>query len=1729
MNNTLFASAFAPPEPNAQIPAETLCASDVPLVLFPVRLETRFFPLAGGAMELRVRVYPDRIHVDTHQPELTTDERTSGTQYWELDWAAGNDMAARATAWRSLATRVGSARAAWIARVLQPTNPQQRPLSPVAPGATPSVAPVFPVLPPVGPGGEHAWRHAPRARLLPDRWMAIVHSAGRVAISATSKSIDTMLAVGPSPNAAPPDADTERAILAGEKLPLDPDMLWMVDFDEAESKGMGLRITVPPETIAAGIDSLVVFGVAGSLTTGETTEQLADLLDAHHYTDGLEFLRFGTPTNNTDDRRSAYGAEDSDHARSFGHEVVADAATAPNALRVGTALGLPLARIPSTLGKVAQASLDHDRDLRSMNAALWQVSWGYFLTNMVGSQIGISPAVLDWARGHFLDFVRSGGPFPGLRCGSQPYGLLPVTSLDLWSPASGDPIAPGEATLRNLLVDLREKVWRPVVNTVPRVGLRQSPADPDADLADVMRTDGIAHGAFTRRAIGRHYLSHLYAIGGQDFTAISQQQDAIAGRMVQLLNLTATAPNRASQLFHAPLQTLTAPVVQAGEISPWQPLQPNYIGALLAAPTIQAVIDARPQPDAVDQMTSLLHMLLRHAMLREIANAAARLQAAAPGADLATLLRDVELVDLVDIAPVNRVLQTPPKNVHWKRLLDLAAPGLPAGATIRQYLEGLTTFRTPAVSSLGEFRKSLMHLQSMDTESLQLLALSTLDLSSHRLDAWITSFATRRLASMTANGPKGQLVGAYGWVENLRPATPPNPLPPASIPPGEQGTIYPLAKDSGFIHAPSLTHASTAALLRNAHLGPAGVPSADSPFAIDLSSRRVREAARLLDGVRSGQPLGALLGYRLERRLHDLRLDAFIPALRRIAPLVVRERETTPARADALGADNVVDALALLRFYQMPDDHTIAIALQAVPSTVDQRAQAEGEIGALIDAVDGLTDALTAEAAYQMVRGNTSRLASTLSAIAKGDAVPPELEVARMPRSGNSITHRVVVLFSGTSNAGGGWSNTTARGVNERWLNAWVRAQLGDARKVRCTVERIDDATGAVAATAVFMLQDVLPLGPLDFVYFAQPAGTQGGQAAAPCYAEQLVLYHARRRPNGFGGDATLRLQHARPTDLAAGETTLYDVLEQARTVRRVFERARALRPEDLAPPDRASATPLDLVEFTTRAGRYETALNTAHKNLAKLAAAAATTPADDLRSAMLALGNFGIAPALPAIAVGDTPEIRATLARQAASLLKISQPRLDQCLALRTQPTPADPRVQYDQLVARARAVYGAEFTPLPNFTLDATAASELTRALAASTQQQGGDALAVHGWFTRSSRVREPLSRLGSCLQRSEVLASGARLALSVAQLPFDEKERWVGLPPLDGQDLPHSKLSLVVQPLLPLNAAQPLCGLFIDEWVDVVPSREETTALAFQCDPPNSFAPQSVLLAVPPVPGQAWTTETLRRVLVETLDLAKLRAIDSSRLGAAAQYLPAFYVPFNAADDAVSTDFAPLNAVPPPVPSMLPGLAVAITTPAEAATIGRNVQISGTVGPVSTVDAIRIQFGPSGPTVTATLGADGSSWSWSGTLPNVVRPGQSFPIIVTASGVITSSTTGGATVGKPVSGKAVVKVVLENVTPVLSVDPFPASIAVSQVPYPTILSGSIAEGTGTLYAPDVRYRIGTGPLNAVAVANGRWSVPISLPAGENVITVQATDAFASMTGFQKTINVVLQGQGA
>src|SRR4029079_2261509 len=111
-------------------------------------------------------------------------------------------------------------------------------------------------------------------------------------------------------------------------------------------------------------------------------------------------------------------------------------------------------------------------------------------------------------------------------------------------------------------------------------------------------------------------------------------------------------------------------------------------------------------------------------------------------------------------------------------------------------------------------------------------------------------------------------------------------------------------------------------ILRSARLTHDPEDSGSPALDIDLSSGRVRAALRIIEGIRGGQPLGALLGYRLERWLHErshpgLELDRYVYVLRTVAPLRTAKLTgptagAVPSALESVAAANVVDGVRLL-------------------------------------------------------------------------------------------------------------------------------------------------------------------------------------------------------------------------------------------------------------------------------------------------------------------------------------------------------------------------------------------------------------------------------------------------------------------------------------------------------------------------------------------------------------------------------------------------------------------------------------------------------------------------------------------------------------------------------------------------------------------------------------------------------------------------------------------------
>jgi hypothetical protein len=1459
----------------AELAADPVAAlgGEHPIALLPVRIETRFTG-SPGAHELLVRVYPDELHVDDHEPGLTDYEVDAARAYWERVWRAGTgDVEAERAAFAALADRVGTSRASWVARATEP-DPSGRPAA-ATPDGVPLASP--PVLKPAPRVPEEFSRPA-HATVLPDRWAVLGYRGGAEVARAFGSLVPDRLQVGPSPDLRLPDSPE------GEAPPVEDGLRWLVDFAAAESVGMGIRVPLADER---GFDRLVVLGVRVSLDPGASADRLEVLLGSHRYTRGLGYLRRGTPTNNTDAARAGATAVPA-AGELFDLERSPPGGPNGNAERTARALGAE----PGALERLLHARDADDLDARRMHVALWPATAGYVLETLMAPGIGDRDVAV--VREQFVTHVRGGGPLPSLRVGRQPYGLLPVTSLARWRAGPGDDDR--HATIVRLLRNLAHEWLARARTDVPHVG--RPGGDPDQELLTILGREALSRRYRVRPVRGMR-LAHASApLSGRPLDPAGQP---LADAVLELLDARDVDMRLRRMEFDPRAARIRRPLVHHGALSETEPVPPpegqpsNYLRWLADR---RERTGGFPGPDA----NALLFALLQHSLTLADADAGVRFEdrvsVVARKAEL-----EPELVDGQDAAPT-----TPTLPAFLARPVSEVSGGAVASRQpVGEFLAGATRAQVAALGLphvLDAFdrasaaRTAVRELASRPSAVLDRVARELLDVCSFRLDAWITSYASRRLDQLRAQTPAGVHLGGYAWVENLRPK--PAQAPVAGLPPGETGPLVADPTNAGFVHAPSLGHATAAAILRGAHLGDAPAGENGGPSTIDLSSDRVRRAMWIVDGVRQGQPVGALLGYRIERGLHDrsrpgLELDRFIRPLRALAPLVAARREDVPETVEAVegvAATNVVDGLALLRMWQA-DPSVVDGALAG--STPPERAAVTAELTALADAVDAVSDLLLAESVLQLANGSPSRAAASIDALGSGTAPIPELEVAATPRHGRAHTYRVLTMLPAGTDPAPGWEAGAGRPrrVAEPRLDRLAGTLLGPARNVRAAAGLVGP-DGSAVDVREFEL-DRLGLCPLDLVYDGE--GAAGASAVEALVADRFVA-EAGVVPDGtrvellHPGDPDWPGDAWPPTALA-----LNDAIAIAAALRDVIGGSRPASATDLVGPAATAPPGSDEDELAARAEAAAEEFGRAAGELADALAGAAAAPDDRavarVRTALAALGGFGT-PGAPAAArrttgpgVNDPEgEGRALLADAAA----VAEATAARAARLAAAGTAAE----------RLSALFGERFVVAPVFA--AAAPGELEAALDAGSRAPflDGDPAAPLAWLQRSGRVREGTGRLSRLL-----LCANGDARLSVAQLPL--ADRWVALP-FDGE-APAAATSLVLHSTEPLEPGGELAGLVVDEWSEVVPERSVTTGIAFHFDEPGSRAPHAVLLAVHPEPGRSWSLDALAAVLGECADLAAIRMVGPREVPWLGRFVPALYFAENTRNDTVQLDFRPL----------------------------------------------------------------------------------------------------------------------------------------------------------------------------------------------------------------------------
>jgi hypothetical protein len=1430
----------------------------VPLAMLPVRLETRFF---DDGRELRIRIFPDQIHLDTHNPELTQREADLGRWYWM------RRLAGDASAWTELVRALDPGRALWVARSLTPGN-----YDAVADALPAGAEPAFPEVA-LRPGDI---ARAPRAVALPDRWVAV--GLKRRGVAAFTTLFTRWSSVVPdSLNVGPAFEGMTELVQSLDEPPVDAELRWLTDFAAAQQAGMAITVRdgdLSQGRLADGIDLLLVFGVDWTLSPEQAAARLEQLLQAHQYSDGLAFVPQGTPTNNTGDRRSGFSSAPAEAAAGVDPirppTVDPEHGAGPRLIR---ALGLE-----GELGRVAGGGMTEQRTVSLLIDTLWQSTLGYYLDKLIDPFA--TDTLIGRARDHATAHLQPFGPFSALRIGRQPYGVLPAIALEAFKP---DRDGGTEAGLKRLLQVLRW-YWRDGVDDVPRMGRRD---DPDDDLLELLQQSAVSANLAYRQVLDTET-----AAGN---TRGLERLMAVQSEILRSLVL----PNLASftgPMFHAARilqlalypneRPFQAPWVQPGPLQPGAALSRNYIAEIAAAARAgsagTADLNARTR-----STHALLEILLAHAAQWELTAAQSLL--AHRFFQQAGVLTQTVLKANINVGSTLGVYAQPEESAAGKLFIQtpkqLAAtvvPELTGTASLADYVASQLRLplgpERPELHTLAQFLRNLDALSAVPAAEIDRSLRGVLDCYAYRYDAWVTSLASRRLDAMRGRRAAGINLGGYGWVHDLRPDSQPDSL--------------------GYVHAPSLNHAVTAAVLRSGHLSHRGNES--EALNIDLSSRRVRLALNLIEGVAQGQPLAALLGYRFERQLRDrnIELARFILPFRKLAPLRSADGIDEGAPSEAIAARDVVDGVALVSRWKQGEEDLIGLLARHTRAATDgERSQINGVLSDLNDALDAVSDLLTSEAVFQTVQGNYERAGAALAALDR-QGRPPDPQVVRTPRSGMTYTQRVVLVLQETT-LPEGWGEADLRARVEPRLNAWIARMLGDPRRILLAAEL---RRGGEAIASLSLPLPELGLSPLSLALLCCST-----HASQPSDLEVRLAARFAAKVTDPAEDLELALLDAPPDGSDDDAVGLGPLLAQLRLINAFIAKRRPLDARDLFPPEGEAAPGFLLDELRNRLVNLAfPALTSARVALSK--ALAAPTPTG-LRDALLATADLGCADAFPDTLLADEDAL-ASLTEQAQSVhetLQRTETQLQERMAGFAMPEAGDPTGPVraaEHYLACLRLVLGEAFPVLPLF--NPANAPELRASGAEQAALLDGDAFAPVSFLQQMARVRPDVDALSAILTAADLLGNGvASDDWSVMQLPHVAGQRWAALPGSDANPL----LCLLTLGRHDLSA--PLAGLSCDGWSETIPAAKEMTGISFHYDAPAARAPQTVLLMVPPDLAQArWSYDTLVATLLETWELMQLRAVGPKQIRAlGGGMLPALYLPQDNTFQVPSVGLGPL----------------------------------------------------------------------------------------------------------------------------------------------------------------------------------------------------------------------------
>ena len=1080
-------------------------------------------------------------------------------------------------------------------------------------------------------GKSNSWSQPARMMMGPERFVLLGYKNGEKVLEQLGNYIPSPLQVGFDPNAG---KENNFSPTESGDLDIPEELKWIIDFEDAVKKGMGFRVNLN-RTTQSGFDRLFVLGVR--LSADETEEggskEVNELFQHHYFSPkGLGIIPQGTPTNNTEKERSGFSDLDDPEA-TFDLYFKQKPAYTPTGdwqqKRDGQWLGEWLGLGDAFFQKVLNADGLDQCDALNMNLALWPGTLGYAMDAMMKPVF--EEEAIDHTRQFFSMFVSGRGAVPAIRIGNQPYGILPTTAFSRlgWMYPQPQVAAANLFTLEfnfgrkntvaasyiRKLYEVLKKIeadWKTsIVPSVPHVSA-ENPEQTHQQLLDIVGLHSNS-AEFYYRYLQTLEMLYSYMVLNLPLGQVQQGFDKMEfGTAFQLLEDLGYQAFGEEGLKSFPLLSKlygldnswehkvlidTVPLSETSPIGPYTEDGKNYITALIEASNA-SLDDVRKCTWLTTEPSALLDAFLKFALEQGYFDTAVKLHEAAEvfTQQQAQFVRTEQ--PYLHMTYQDQMVES--RYAVLYKNDDRIADGKLVADHITDLIKlPLELFKISP--GLAQQLAALKHLENASTARLERAFVEHLDCCSYRLDAWQQGLIRLQLMLMRNNQPqvveeegeeqdlnikKGIYVGAFGWLENVKPETD-KILEPVEVPEElKEDFTKNYVRDeanAGYIHAPSVNHAVSAAVLRNAFLSN-GKEDNNSELAVNLSSERVRLALSLIEGIQNGQSLAALLGYKFERILHDQQnlkdkgIDNYIYALRKNFSLNANRIKDTDVNNDpsvdpdtipisAIEARNVLHGKKLINHVRKQATSANKSYPFGLPTSKLPSADAEitAAINAALDVImnmeDAIADLAMAESVHQVCIGNYDRAAGVLETYSNG-SYPQTPDIISTPRSGPTVTHRIGIPFDFVPTIP--YNSDHPRKSAEPSLNQWLANMMPDPDDVQCLCRYTDRTDNATKETWISL--QTLGFSPIDLLYLLNHTG----QAALTRIDDRLIHYIYKNLTPRL--DTHLVLEYIeRPTD--AGKYSLFEIMSLVRSLRALVLQSPNLKPTDISISSEASST----------------------------------------------------------------------------------------------------------------------------------------------------------------------------------------------------------------------------------------------------------------------------------------------------------------------------------------------------------------------------------------------------------------------------------------------------------------------------------------------------------------------------------------------------------------------------